>query len=76
MHFSETFQLLLPWPEEDHINRGHAWLIFTSYGPLSVLVIYQQKFLFDVFQVPISIRLDTLWVQLTYSFPPTLLIYA
>ena len=27
------------------LYRGHAWLLFTSYGPLSVLAIYRQKFL-------------------------------
>ena len=52
------------------LYQGHTWLLFTSYGPLSVLAIYQLKFLLDVFQVPISIRIDTLWVQLTYRVPP------
>ena len=44
--FSETFQLLLPWPEEDHIIlRLCLTAFYQSYGPLSVLAIYQQKFL-------------------------------
>ena len=30
MAFSETFQLLLPWPDEDHIILSYAWLLFTE----------------------------------------------
>ena len=44
--FSETFQLLLPWPEEDHvIPRSHLTAFYQSYGPLSVLAILSTKFL-------------------------------
>ena len=36
--FSETFQLLFPWPEEDHIlTRSRLTAFYQSYGPLSVL---------------------------------------
>ena len=42
--FNETFQLLLPW--SDHIiRRSRLTAFYQSYGPLSVLAIYQQKFL-------------------------------
>ena len=59
--FSEILQLL-SWSEEDRIiPRSHLTAFYKSYGPLSVLAIYQQ-FLFDIFQVLISIRIDTLWV--------------
>ena len=45
--FSETFQLLLPWPEEDHIILSYAWLLFflQSYGSLSVLAILSTEVL-------------------------------
>ena len=46
MDFSGTFQLLLPWPEEDHIiPRSGLTAFYQSYGPLSVLANHQQKFL-------------------------------
>ena len=41
--FSETFQLLLPWPEEDHIPKSRLTAFWQSYVPLSVLAIYQHN---------------------------------
>ena len=44
--FSETFQLLFPCPEEDHIiPRSRLTAFYKSYGPLSVLVILSTEVL-------------------------------
>ena len=38
MDFSETVQILFPWPEEDHvIQRSGLTAFYQSYSPLSVL---------------------------------------
>ena len=40
MDFNDTFQLLLPWPEEDHIkSRSHLTAFYQSYGPLPFILI-------------------------------------
>ena len=44
--FSETFQLLFQWPEEDHIiPRSGLTAFYQSYGPLSVLAILSTEVL-------------------------------
>ena len=44
--FSEFFQLLFPWPEEDHIiPRSCLTTFYQSYGPLSVLAILSTEVL-------------------------------
>ena len=40
MDFYDTFQLLFPWPEEDHIkSRSHLIAFYQSYGPLPFIII-------------------------------------
>ena len=35
--FDETFQLLFPWPEDDHILlRSYSTDFYQSYGPLTI----------------------------------------
>ena len=49
--FSETFQLLFPGPEEDHIiRRSRLTAFYQSYDPLSVLTILSTEGL--VFATP------------------------
>ena len=44
--FSKTFQLVFPWPEEDHlIPRSDLTAFYQSYRPLSVLAILSTEVL-------------------------------
>ena len=54
----DTLQVFLSWSEDVHVLFGLSCRHF-----LSTLFHF-----FDVFQVPINIRIDTLWVQLILQF--------
>ena len=46
LEFSKTFQLLFPWPEEDHVILGLCLAAFyKSYGHLSVLAVLSTEVL-------------------------------
>ena len=67
--FSEAFQLLLPWPEEAHIiPRSRLTAFYKRYGLLSVLDIYQQKFLSPHLLLYFSRDIDETF-QLLFPWP-------
>ena len=52
--FSETFQLLFSWPEEDHIiPRSCLTAFYQTYGPLSVLAILSREVLVSATPPPV-----------------------
>ena len=53
--FNKTFQLLLPWPEEDHINsRVRLTAVYQRHAPLSVWAILSTEVL--VFITPSTVQ--------------------
>ena len=59
----EILQVFLSWSEDVHVLLG-----LSSHHFLSTFFHF-----FNVFQVPISIKIYTLWVQLILQFPPIIL---